>query len=191
MCTTTESLSGSSLTALPNTSNFLHTSLVVLVGLVSASCTLPRKFLLQGTIASNPKLLKRRSRLLMTSKGWKHGTDVLQPVPMPLQPFTKTMGMTGANTSGSTVQFSSSSIVSTSLSSGLKMRLVTQASLVVMYLALAASFPPLSRVPNMPCGSSRLMLLAPTKFCAMMTIASTSDCSPWWYCVSPAVVLAS
>ena len=31
-----------------------------------------------------------------------------------------------------------------------------------------------------PCGTSRLMLLLPTKFCAMPTIVLCRLCSPWW-----------
>ena len=52
---------------------------------------------------------------------------------------------------------------------------------VKMYLGLAESLPPESRVPNWPIGCRRLMLLLPTKFCAKLTIVDMSDCSPWWY----------
>lgn len=52
---------------------------------------------------------------------------------------------------------------------------------VKMYLGLAESLPPESRVPNWPIGCRRLILLLPTKFWAKLTIVDMSDCSPWWY----------
>ena len=39
------------------------------------------------------------------------------------------------------------------------------------------------RVPNMPFGYSRFKLVAPTKSCAMFTMAPFSDASPCRYCV--------
>jgi hypothetical protein len=48
-------------------------------------------------------------------------------------------------------------------------------------LALAASLPPCSRVPNWPLGTSRLRLLEPTKSCARPTIVDCRLASPWWY----------
>ncbi len=37
------------------------------------------------------------------------------------------------------------------------------------------------RVPNMPDGYRRLMLLLPTKSCAMPTMVPAKLVSPWWY----------
>jgi len=66
-------------------------------------------------------------------------------------------------------------------SAGWKMVRVTWATLVKMYLALAASLPPWRRVPNWPFGSSMLRLLLPTKSCARPMMVPWSDTSPWWY----------
>lgn len=41
--------------------------------------------------------------------------------------------------------------------------------------------PPIDREPNWPDGTSRLMLFAPTKSCAIEMMVPFSDCPPWWY----------
>ena len=59
------------------------------------------------------------------------------------------------------------------------MYLVTLLRLVKIYLALAWSLPPRFLEPNCPLGMSRLMLLEPTKFWAMLTMVMVRDISPW------------
>ena len=49
---------------------------------------------------------------------------------------------------------------------------------VWIYLAEAASLPPIIRVPNCPFGCKRLILFDPTYFCAIPIIAPCNDASP-------------
>ena len=49
-----------------------------------------------------------------------------------------------------------------------------------MYLDDAAFLPSISRVPNYPIGSNKLILLDPIKFYAILIIVSINDYSPWW-----------
>ena len=66
-----------------------------------------------------------------------------------------------------------------SSSGGKRVRAMGQ-RLVKMYLALAASFPPARRMPNIPPGYSRFTLLEPTNDCAIHTMVDVSAASPWW-----------
>jgi hypothetical protein len=108
------------------------------------------------------------------------GTFVDQPVPMPSAPFTSTSGMMGTYVTGSTGVPSSSTYGSRSSSTAGMSSRANVESRVKMYRALAASFPPCSRVPNWPTGSSSAMLFDPTNVCAMLTMVECSDTSPWW-----------
>mmetsp|Transcript_3264 Transcript_3264/g.4731 ORF Transcript_3264/g.4731 Transcript_3264/m.4731 type:complete len:269 (-) Transcript_3264:2942-3748(-) len=79
--------------------------------------TVPQKFWNQGRSwtgpwpslsAGLPRPPRRDRTAAMTSSGLNGGTEVAQPVPMPEQPLTRTVGMTGKKFSGSIVWPSSS-----------------------------------------------------------------------------------
>ena len=116
------------------------------------SMMVPLKFLYQGVMGTSgsPRIMRRT--LAATSAGSYDGTLVDHPVPMPSLPLISRVGRTGTYHSGSTESPSSSRYRSRGSSSGWKSRLVAGASLVKMYRADAASFPPLARVPNWPDG---------------------------------------
>mmetsp|Transcript_8578 Transcript_8578/g.8503 ORF Transcript_8578/g.8503 Transcript_8578/m.8503 type:complete len:81 (+) Transcript_8578:789-1031(+) len=76
------------------------------------------------------------------------GTYVLQPVPMPLDPLSRRVGITGMKNLGSTVMPSSSKCSNSESSDSVNNRRAIGINRVNIYRGEAKSLPPCALVPN-------------------------------------------